>query len=122
MKYKTVVTVETPFEFEFNSTFNLMDLANDVVNHGRVISVKTEPINSRSRREEFVRLCDEAIEVRDDSKMEWDTKYNLIFCPQFQGAVEDTGIEFEWVDYDESYESDLRQFVSGMERKAEQFR
>jgi hypothetical protein len=54
------------------------------------------------------------------SSLPWKDKYSLIFSAEVSRVIFDSGIPFDWVDPDGSYEDDVRAFVDAVNLKAQE--
>ena len=66
----------------------------------------------------FIELAEDAQRIIDADVDCWEAKYDLIFSDLIKGEIDHTGIQYEWFDYDTSYEEDAKQYVEGLTRKA----
>lgn len=67
---------------------------------------------------ELRRLVTELQEVLDDSELEWEDKYHLVFDThqkKIKGLLSKAGKCLDYYDPDTSYEEDARAYVSALE-------
>lgn len=65
----------------------------------------------------FCAIADTAEQIMN-STAHWDVKFSVIFSNTISGAVQGTGITFDYCDPDGSYEDDVRAYVNALTAKA----
>jgi hypothetical protein len=69
------------------------------------------------KAKEFIRLY-HLIDKIVDSDASWETKYKLVFSDDVAGKIRETGISFDCLIFDTTYEDDTLGFYNGVKDKA----
>lgn len=69
----------------------------------------------------LIRMAKQAEAVVEDEAMDWESKYDFIFNPEFSVYIRDTlNFRLDYYDPDTSEEEDVRAYVRALREKADQ--
>ena len=66
-------------------------------------------------------ICEEVLAIYH-SDASWQSKFDSIFSSEITTALAETGIEFEWVETDSTYQADVTAYVEALTRKANELK